>query len=149
MNMLSVATAQPAPRDRVDHRPGGASGSTAHPLNITTSWTILRFTFGLVPIVAGIDNGDQVMLQFPGLTEKSGFFGRDQAAYLLDEVFQKAHSVRYQQGNTRKVSAEKQYNITATWTYRIGDKTEDRELFITLRSKDNVSWSLASIRASR
>jgi hypothetical protein len=99
-------------------------------------------------IVAGIDNGDQVMLQFPGLTEKSGFFGRDQAGYLLDEVFQKAHPVRFQQISALKVSAQNQYNITAAWTYRMGDKTEERELYITLRNKDN-SWSIASIRASR
>lgn len=32
-------------------RPGGA----ALPLRLTTVWTILRFTFGLVPIVAGLD----------------------------------------------------------------------------------------------
>ena len=35
-------------------------------------------------IVAGIGEGDQVMLQFPGLAEQSGFFGRDQAAYLAN-----------------------------------------------------------------
>src|SRR5881227_994573 len=40
-------------------------------------------------IVAGIGDGDQVMLQFPGLVDQSGFFGRDQAAYLLDGLFNK------------------------------------------------------------
>src|SRR5690349_6582732 len=35
-------------------------------------------------IVSGIGSDEQVMLQFPGLVEKSVFFGRDQAAYLLD-----------------------------------------------------------------
>ena len=40
-------------------------------------------------IVAGMASGDKVMLQFPGLIEQSDFFGRDQAAYLLDGLFNK------------------------------------------------------------
>ena len=40
-------------------------------------------------IVSGIASDDQVQLQFPGLADKSGFFGRDQAAYLLDGLFNK------------------------------------------------------------
>src|SRR5437899_3105747 len=37
-------------------------------------------------IVSGIADGEQVQLQFPGLINQSGsnFYGRDQAAYLLD-----------------------------------------------------------------
>jgi uncharacterized membrane protein YphA (DoxX/SURF4 family) len=34
---------------------GFALGSAAHPLSLRTTWSILRFTFGLVPIVAGLD----------------------------------------------------------------------------------------------
>ena len=39
------------------------------------------------PIVEGVGAGDKVMLDFPGLIRESGFFGKDQASYLLDEVF--------------------------------------------------------------
>src|SRR5947208_7043881 len=42
-------------------------------------------------IVAGISQGDQVMLQFPGLIEQNGFYGRDQVAYILDGLFSKVH----------------------------------------------------------
>lgn len=97
-------------------------------------------------LAAGIGDGDQVMLQFPGLTDKSGFFGRDQATYLLDEVFQKAHPVRFQQERAFKVSAENQYNITGSWTIKVGDRSEEREVYITLRGKGK-QWSVASIRA--
>jgi hypothetical protein len=97
-------------------------------------------------IAAGVGDGDQVMLQFPGLAEKSGFFGRDQAAYVLDEVFKKAHPVRFERGTARKVSAENQYNITGSWTVKVGDRTEEREVYITLRGK-GTQWSVASIRA--
>jgi len=97
-------------------------------------------------VAAGIGDSDQVMLQFPGLSDKSGFFGKDQASYLLDEVFQKAHPVRFQQVSARKVSAENQYNITGSWTIKVGDRSEEREVYITLRGK-GTQWSVASIRA--
>ena len=42
------------------------------------------------PLVAGIGDGDKLELQFPGLAERSGFFGPDQAALVLDDVFRKA-----------------------------------------------------------
>ena len=45
-------------------------------------------------IVSGIGSDEQVMLQFPGLADKSGFFGRDQAAYLLDGLFNKVKPSR-------------------------------------------------------
>src|SRR6266849_5740123 len=69
-------------------------------------------------IVSGIADGDQVMLQFPGLIQQSGsnVYGRDQAAYLLDGLFSKTHPAGFEQQTARKVRAEGQYHITWTWT---------------------------------
>src|SRR5881409_2868704 len=55
-------------------------------------------------IVSGIADGDKVMLQFPGLTDQSGsdFYGRDQAAYLLDGLFNKVHPTGFEQESARK-----------------------------------------------
>ena len=72
-------------------------------------------------IIAGIGEGDQVMLQFPGLVDQSStFFGRDQAAYLLDGLFGKVHPSAFEQQKARKESAEAQYQITALWTIQVG-----------------------------
>ena len=98
-------------------------------------------------IVSGIADGDQVMLQFPGLIEQSGFFGRDRAAYLLDGLFNKVHPTGFDQQSARKNSAQGQYNITATWSIQNGGKAETRDLYITLRQK-NDRWSIASVRAA-
>jgi hypothetical protein len=98
-------------------------------------------------IISGIADGDQVMLQFPGLSEKNGFFGRDQAAYLLDGLFNKARPSAFEQLRARKVSAEGQYYIDASWTVQNGGKAEARELYITLRNK-NDRWSIVSIRSA-
>ncbi len=98
-------------------------------------------------IVAGIADGDQVMLQFPGLVDQNGFFGRDQAAYLLDGLFNKVDPSDFEQLSARKVSAEGQYHITARWTVKTGGKSESRDLYITLRDK-NDRWSIASIRSA-
>jgi hypothetical protein len=94
-------------------------------------------------IVAGIGDGEQVMLEFPGMVDKRGFFGRDQAVYLLDELFNKAKPTGFEQLRARKVSAEGQYHITARW----GVESGDRELYITLREKDD-RWSIASVRSA-
>jgi hypothetical protein len=98
-------------------------------------------------IVAGIADGEQVMLEFPGMVDKRGFFGRDQAVYVLDEVFNKAKPTEFEQRSARKVSAEGQYHITARWTVEPAGQPEVRELYITLRVK-NDRWSIASIRSS-
>ena len=95
-------------------------------------------------IVGGIGDGEQVMLEFPGMVDKRGFFGRDQVVYLLDEVFNKAKPTGFEQLRARKVSAEGQYHITARWTVEPG---EARELYITLREKGD-RWSIASVRSS-
>ncbi|HEY3056156.1 MAG TPA: DUF4783 domain-containing protein [Thermoanaerobaculia bacterium] len=98
-------------------------------------------------IIAGIGDGEQVMLQFPGLTDKSGFFGKDQAAYLLDGLFNKAKPTNFEPTSSKKVSAEGQYHITARWTVDNAGKPETREIYITLRNK-NDRWSIASVRSA-
>jgi hypothetical protein len=100
-------------------------------------------------IVAGIADGDQVMLQFPGLIQQSGSntYGRDQAAYLLDGLFGKVHPTSFEQESAKKVSAEGQYHITGTWTIQNAGKNENRELYITLHNK-NDRWSILSIRSA-
>ena len=98
-------------------------------------------------IVAGIGDGEQVMLQFPGLSDKSGFFGRDQAAYLLDALFNKAKPAGFEPTSSKKSSAEGQYHITARWTIDNGGKAETRDLYITLRNKGD-RWSVASVRSA-
>jgi hypothetical protein len=98
-------------------------------------------------IVAGIADGDQVMLQFPGIIDQTGFFGRDQAAYLLDGLFNKVKPAGFEQLSARKVSAENQYHITAAWTIQSGGKSEARDLYITLRNK-NDRWSIVSVRSA-
>ena len=98
-------------------------------------------------VVAGMVAGDQVMLQFPGLTQQSGFFGRDQAAYLLEELFQGAKPSGFEQISAKKNSAEGQYNITARWTINPSGQPEQRELYITLRGRDD-RWSIATIRTA-
>src|SRR5882672_9416005 len=100
-------------------------------------------------IVSGIADGDQVMLQFPGLIQQSGsnVYGRDQAAYLLDGLFSKVHPTNFEQESARKVSAEGQYHITGTWTIQVGGKSETRELYITLRNK-NDRWSVVAVRSA-
>ena len=92
-------------------------------------------------IVSGIPEGDQVQLQFPGLVDKSGFFGRDQAAYLLDGLFNKVKPSGFERVSA-KGAAEGLYHIKARWT--IGDG--ERDLYITLRTKDD-SWSIVSIHS--
>jgi hypothetical protein len=97
-------------------------------------------------IVAGISAGDKVMLQFPGLINENGFFGRDQAAYLLDGLFSKVHPTAFEQQKARKESAEGQYQITALWTIQASGKPEMRELYITLK-KQGEKWAVTSVRS--
>ena len=98
-------------------------------------------------IVAGIGDGEQVMLQFPGLVDQSGFFGKDQAAYFLDGLFNKAKPSSFEPTNSKKVSAEGQYHITARWTITSGGKADERDLYITLRNKGDRG-SIASVRSA-
>jgi hypothetical protein len=98
-------------------------------------------------VVAGIAPGDKVMLQFPGLISDNGFFGRDQVAYLLDGLFSKTHPTGFEQQSARKVSAEGQYYITASWTIQVGGKAETRELYITLKKGQGEKWAVTSVRS--
>ena len=89
-------------------------------------------------------DGDQVQLQFPDLLTQSGFFGRDQAAYVLEQLFAKAKPTGFEQRNAKKVSAEGQYHIIGEWEVVGGP----RELYITLKSKGNNKWSIVSVRSA-
>lgn len=97
-------------------------------------------------VVAGIADGDKVMLQFPGLVSQSGFVGRDQAAYLLDELFNRVDASGFERTSARKDSRQGQYQITATWTIRVGGRQETRDLYITLQEKGD-RYALISVRA--
>jgi hypothetical protein len=94
-------------------------------------------------ITSGISAGEQVMLQFPGLAEKDGFFGRDQAAYLLDGLFNKVKPSAFERVSAKGARAEGQYHIKAKWTTAAGE----RDLYITLQQKDG-HWSVASVRSA-
>ncbi len=118
--------------------------------DLDTAMSNLNRGFGsgdVQAIVGGIGDGEQVMLQFPGLIEQSGFFGKDQAAYLLDGLFNKAKPTSFEPTSSKKVSAEGQYHITAKWTVSSGGKSEVRDLYITLRMKGD-RWSVASVRSA-
>jgi hypothetical protein len=98
-------------------------------------------------VVAGIGESDQVRLQFPGLIEQNGnYYGRDQAAYLLDGLFNRVKPSGFDLKRATKKSAEGQYEIAATWTVQVAGKPQARDLYITLRNnKDH--WSVASIQS--
>jgi ketosteroid isomerase-like protein len=99
-------------------------------------------------IVAGMAGDDQVQLQFPGLVDQSGFYGRDQATYILDGLFNKVKPSGFDTKSARKVSAEGQYHLVANWAIKTAAGTENRELYITLRQKGDGRWSIASVRSA-
>lgn len=118
--------------------------------DLETAMTNLERGFGSADsqaVTAGVADGDKIMLQFPGLLEESGFFGRDQVAYLLDGLFDKVRPTGFERSNARGTSAQQQYSITATWTIQAGGKSENRDLYITLQKK-NDRWAIASIRSA-
>src|SRR5260370_2726249 len=67
-------------------------------------------------IVSGIADGDQVMLQFPGLIQQSGsnVYGPGPATYFLDGLCGKLPPRRFQPESARKVSAPSAYPLTPT-----------------------------------
>jgi hypothetical protein len=99
-------------------------------------------------IVAGMAGDDQVQLQFPGLIDQSGFFGRDQATYVLDSLFNKVKPSGFDTKSARKVSAEGQYHLVANWEIKTAVGAENRDLYITLRQKPDGRWSIASVRSA-
>ena len=94
-------------------------------------------------IVSGIGSDQQVQLQFPGLADKDGFFGRDQAAYLLDGLFNKVKPNGFERVSAKGARSEGQYHIKARWSTGAGD----RDLFITLQQKDG-RWQIVSVRSA-
>jgi hypothetical protein len=95
-------------------------------------------------IVSGISPDGQVQLQFPGLADKDGFFGRDQAAYLLDGLFNKVKPSGFERVSARGARAEKQYHIKARWTTGAGV----RELYITLQEQKDGRYTIVSVRSA-
>ena len=93
-------------------------------------------------IVSGIGASEKVMLQFPDLADTSGFFGRDQAAYLLDGLFNKVKPSGFESVSAKGQRAEKQYHIKANWTINQGS----RDLYIILKQNGD-RWSVVSVRS--
>lgn len=94
-------------------------------------------------IVSGISADSQVQLQFPGLSDQNGFFGRDQAAYLLDGLFNKVKPSGFERVSARGARSEGQYHIKGRWTTSAGVK----DLYITLQSKDG-RYAVVSVRSA-
>jgi Domain of unknown function (DUF4783) len=114
--------------------------------DLDTAMTNLERGFGggdVDAIVSGISADGQVQLQFPGLADKDGFFGRDQAAYLLDGLFNKVKPNGFQRLSAKGARSEGQYHIKARWSTGSGD----RDLYITLQSKDG-RYVVVSIRSA-
>jgi hypothetical protein len=99
-------------------------------------------------VVSGIADGEKVQLQFPGLLNENGFYGRDQASFLLESLFSKVHPSGFEQESARKESSAGQYHITGMWTIQNAGKAENRELYVTLQQNKNGSWSVVSARAA-
>ena len=97
-------------------------------------------------VVAGLGESDKVQLQFPGLIEETGFFGRDQASYMLEKLFQNVKPSGYAKNRDRKVSAQNQYQIVADWTIARDGKAEVVPLHLTLQ-KTGERWLLVSARS--
>lgn len=98
-------------------------------------------------VIAGIGEGDQVRLQFPGLVDQNGnYYGRDQAAYLLDGLFNRVKPSGFDVKRAVKQSPNNEYEIDAVWTVQVGGKAQARDLYIRLRNnKDH--WSVTSIQS--
>lgn len=94
-------------------------------------------------IVAGIGADSQVQLQFPGLADKDGFFGRDQAAYLLDGLFNRVKPTGFERVSAKGARAEGQYHIKGRWATASGE----RDLYITLQQRDG-RWTVVSVRSA-
>ena len=93
-------------------------------------------------IIAGMSESDHVQLQFPGLIDQSGFFGRDQATYILEQLFAKAKPTNFVLQHLEKVSTEAQYQFNGPWTVASGVRT----LYITLHGKGD-KWSIVSLKS--
>jgi len=94
-------------------------------------------------IVSGISADSQVQLQFPGMIDKDGFFGRDQASLFLDGLFNKVKPTGFERVSAKGARSEGQYHIKARWSTGAGD----RDLYITLKESDS-RWIIVSIRSA-
>ncbi len=99
------------------------------------------------PIVAGLGESDKVQLQFPGLIDETGFFGRDQASYMLEKLFSAVSPSGYARKRDRRVTAEDQFRIEADWTITRDGKAEVVPLYLTLQ-KNGERWMLVSARSA-
>jgi hypothetical protein len=114
--------------------------------DLDTAMTNLERGFGggdVDAIVSGISADGQVQLQFPGLADKDGFFGRDQAAYLLDGLFNKVKPNGFERISAKGARSEGQYHIKARWSTAAGA----RDLYITLQQKDG-RYVVVSVRSA-
>jgi hypothetical protein len=98
-------------------------------------------------VVAGLGESDKVQLQFPGLIDETGFFGRDQASYMLEKLFRNASPSGYARKRERSVKAENQFRIEADWTISRDGRTEVVPLYLTLQ-KNGERWVLVSARSA-
>ncbi len=98
-------------------------------------------------IVAGLGENDKVQLQFPGLIDETGFFGRDQASYMLEKLFSAVNPSGYARKRERMFSAENQFRIEADWTINRDGKTEVVPLYLTLQSSGD-RWVLVLARSA-
>jgi len=121
--------------------------------DLDTAMSNLNKGFGggdVSSIVNGIGSGERVKLDFRGIvTQTDTYYGKDQAAYLLDALFNKAKPSNFEPVSSRKNSAEGLYNITAKWTVNNGGTTQVRDLYVTLRANKNDGWSIASVQSPK
>jgi hypothetical protein len=64
MNTITGPPVQMVTRAAAAGRPDGVLDSTSLPPSLTTTWKVLRFTFGLVPIVAGLDKFTNLLVNW-------------------------------------------------------------------------------------
>src|SRR5512135_3711316 len=64
MNTISGTPAEIAALISANDQSGDALDSSSRPLRLTTIWKVLRFTFGLVPIVAGLDKFTNLLVNW-------------------------------------------------------------------------------------
>ncbi len=64
MNTISGTPVEIAAQISADDQPGNGLDSSYHPLRLRTIWKVLRFTFVLVPIVAGLDKFTNLLVNW-------------------------------------------------------------------------------------
>ena len=99
-------------------------------------------------IVSGIGSEDQVMLQFPGLVDQSStFFGRDQAAYLLDGLFNRVKPSGFELQSATKKSAEGQARHALMLLFGLDSYIKFAvavDADVDVYDDDDVLWAMAT-----